>query len=371
MARDFARLYLDIWNDPDWEELSPAAHYLYFILLSHPKMSYAGVTEWRPDKISRKERGRFKVETIRAAAQELQQFAMVYFDEVEEEALIRGLIRREGLMRHPKLCVSVAKGLADVMSKTIRSIVSFEIARIKKEEPDLVAWSRPQVQTILKIQGLDMKTLTLSQDLGQGLAQDSNLGLEIQTSRVENPKPITVTVTSNLKDLSSEVSDETSTEEISLRKDVEDLLDHLDARLRANDVKRIPTRSKKNRDAARLLLDRDGYTPDQVKFIIDRALADEFWRSNILSMSKLREKFETLKAKFRPSTGQSSQQRTTADAIAEMNRPTRPTPQQAVQLAKDSRVLADWISDNGLGSVEGIPVLVEAVEAWKESRSGR
>lgn len=89
---------------------------------------------------------------------------------------------------------------------------------------------------------------------------------------------------------SSEVSAETP------RPDVIELLDLLDSCIEINGFKK-PSRTKKNADAARLLLDKDGYDVKQVSWMIRWATNDEFWRSNILSMSKLREKFEQLKAK--------------------------------------------------------------------------
>jgi hypothetical protein len=44
-------------------------------------------------------------------------------------------------------------------------------------------------------------------------------------------------------------------------------------------------------DAARLMLDNDGRTEEQVRKAIDWAFADSFWCSNVLSMSKLRKQF--------------------------------------------------------------------------------
>lgn len=73
-----------------------------------------------------------------------------------------------------------------------------------------------------------------------------------------------------------------------------EILDHLDAAIVANGAK-APSRSKKNIDAARLLLDKDGHTVEQVKAAIDYATCDEFWRANILSMSKLRDKYDQLR----------------------------------------------------------------------------
>lgn len=92
-----------------------------------------------------------------------------------------------------------------------------------------------------------------------------------------------------IKELSSEISDEIP------RPDIDNLLDLLDTCLEQNGFKK-PSRTKKNADAARLLLDKDGYKVEQVAWMIRWSTNHEFWRSNIMSMSKLREKFDQLKA---------------------------------------------------------------------------
>ena len=42
----------------------------------------------------------------------------------------------------------------------------------------------------------------------------------------------------------------------------------------------------------------DGYTPDQIRQVIDWSQANEFWQGNILSAAKLREKFDQLKTRM-------------------------------------------------------------------------
>ncbi len=81
-----------------------------------------------------------------------------------------------------------------------------------------------------------------------------------------------------------------------LSPDAVTILDLLDARIEENGAKK-PSRSKANRDAARLLLDRDGHTVEEVCRVIDWATRDHFWRSNILSMVKLRAKYDQLRLK--------------------------------------------------------------------------
>src|SRR5690606_36237777 len=90
---------------------------------------------------------------------------------------------------------------------------------------------------------------------------------------------------------SSEVA--TATLRLVDRPEIDRLLDYLDTKIEANGAKK-PSRSKRNRDAVRLMLDRDGRTAEQVRAAIDYATGDEFWRANILCASKLREKYDQL-----------------------------------------------------------------------------
>lgn len=89
--------------------------------------------------------------------------------------------------------------------------------------------------------------------------------------------------------------DETPAE---LRADVENLLDLLDLEIERNENK-TPKRNKTNRDAMRLLLDRDNATEEQIAYVIRWCQQDQFWKANILSASKLREKFGQLVAKIK------------------------------------------------------------------------
>ena len=78
------------------------------------------------------------------------------------------------------------------------------------------------------------------------------------------------------------------------RPDVDRICDHLADRIAANGSKR-PTITAKWRDAARLMLDRDQRTEEEIHGAIDWCQADEFWRGNVLSLPKLREKFDQLR----------------------------------------------------------------------------
>jgi hypothetical protein len=87
------------------------------------------------------------------------------------------------------------------------------------------------------------------------------------------------------------------------RADVDRLCEHLADRITANGSRR-PSVTAKWRDAARLLLDKDGMTEQQVHAAIDWSQDSEFWRANILSMPKLREKYDQLRQQAKRKPGQ-------------------------------------------------------------------
>ncbi|MTE24857.1 hypothetical protein [Microbacterium sp. ZXX196] len=114
------------------------------------------------------------------------------------------------------------------------------------------------------------------------------------------------------KALSSEVAEATP------RHDVEELLDLLDAEIEANGAKK-PKRNKANRDAIRLMLDRDHIPAADIAGAIRWSAKDTFWRSNILSASKLREKYDQLRldAQRKSGGGQKSKAAQNADRYRE------------------------------------------------------
>lgn len=80
------------------------------------------------------------------------------------------------------------------------------------------------------------------------------------------------------------------------RVDVRDICNYLADIVEAQGSKR-PTVSKTWEREARLLIDKDGRTVEQIKWVIDWVQRDTFWQPNILSMPKLREKFDQVRLK--------------------------------------------------------------------------
>lgn len=81
---------------------------------------------------------------------------------------------------------------------------------------------------------------------------------------------------------------------IASRDDVARLCEHLANRIEANGSKR-PNIGKGWLDAARLMLDNDDRSEQQIHAAIDWSQSDDFWKANIQSMPKLREKYDVLR----------------------------------------------------------------------------
>lgn len=81
---------------------------------------------------------------------------------------------------------------------------------------------------------------------------------------------------------------------VPVRSDVDRLCEHL-ARRVCEDGSKRPAITQKWRDAARLLIDKDGRSEQQVHNAIDWSQDHHFWRSNIMSMPTLRAQYDRLR----------------------------------------------------------------------------
>lgn len=89
------------------------------------------------------------------------------------------------------------------------------------------------------------------------------------------------------------------------REDVQRLCVHLADRVEQNGSKR-PSITKKWLDSARLLIDKDKRTEEQVHRAIDWCQDDEFWRGNVMSMPKLRDQYDKLRLQAQSKKGRAS-----------------------------------------------------------------
>ncbi|WP_054686496.1 hypothetical protein [Microbacterium sp. No. 7] len=149
MARERATINVDIWSDDDFRDLTGGAQSLYFKLTSHPKLDYCGCVEFHPGRLAAMSR-EMSPGDVMVAAQELSDKYFIVVDQMTDEALVRSFLRHDGLMKQPRLAVSAAKAFGSIASSKIRAVVVHELQRLRKSEPDLAAWDKPQVLTVLK-----------------------------------------------------------------------------------------------------------------------------------------------------------------------------------------------------------------------------
>lgn len=173
----FAQIRSDMWLDDQWRSLTKDAQHLYMALLTDPQRSYCGVVAWKPRTIIQRAAEWSELEIMRAAVELSDTFFLV-FDQGTEEVLVRSFIRHDGLLTQPRMAVSVANAFGVIGSNKIRAVVVHELTRLRKENPDLPAWDKPQMKTVLRQKNVNAKEIdtdlenTLGVGLGVGLGID-------------------------------------------------------------------------------------------------------------------------------------------------------------------------------------------------------
>lgn len=163
MARDRALLNLAIWQDADFRALPVPAQHLYFVLWTHPGLSYAGVVDWRPGRIAAMA-GDWTAADVETAAACLEHRLFIVVDHDTEEALVRSFVRFDGLMKQANLGVSFALAYAAVASAEVRGVIVHEAHKLHAREPGLPSWTRAQVRDVLAQPAVDPRSRSLPND---------------------------------------------------------------------------------------------------------------------------------------------------------------------------------------------------------------
>ncbi|GII98368.1 hypothetical protein CLV28_0693 [Sediminihabitans luteus] len=148
MARDHARIRLDIWTDDDWRELSSGAQWLYMRLLSDGTTSFAGVADWRPARIAAATAD-LTARDVEMYAVELEDGRFILPDRDSEEVMVRSFVKHDGLMRSPNVAAAFVKAHAAIASRVLRAVVVDQVTRLQEAQPDLKGWTRSEVQRVL------------------------------------------------------------------------------------------------------------------------------------------------------------------------------------------------------------------------------
>lgn len=171
MAREYAKIRTDIWGDEDWRDVSGGEKLLYFTLLSHATLSYAGVADWRPKKLAPLLDQLWKPAYVADLATSLESRNLIVVDDESEEVLVRSFIKHDGIMKQPRLAVSMASAFSAVASLRLRQVIAHEVQKLRDDDPELACWSDPRVRTVLDHSPLNVKEF--GQGLGKGLGSVS------------------------------------------------------------------------------------------------------------------------------------------------------------------------------------------------------
>lgn len=308
MAREYAKLLTRIWADRDFKALRAADQRLYFQLISQPDISMCGVVTLAEKRWSLQVADQAEPNITDALAA-LESFRFVVVDRGTQEVLVRSYVRSDEAWRSPTTMKGIESSVRAVLSDDLKAVLRDELTRIDTSKLPTKLSERTGQSTKDYVEGVirgiaeDFKGLSHapSDTPSHGASDTPTDGHKrISHTTEPEPEPEPAPTPATAPEPSSQVASDPRPDEQAPepRPDVEELLDLLDAEIEANG-NRPPKRNKGNRDAMRLLLDRDNATEEQAAYVIRWSQQDQFWKANILSASKLREKFPQLVAKIR------------------------------------------------------------------------
>lgn len=281
MARDHASIRIDIWNDDDFRALTIHAQFLYLQLLSSATLSYAGVADWRPVRIAALSSDADKG-NVQQAANELAGRSFIVVDDDTEEVLIRSFLKHDGLLHKPNVTKAMVTAFSKIASPTLRGVVVWELSKLHDRHPDWKGFSAEGVTDLLDRGSVDPSSVVPKRDRNP-LSKGSVKGSESDPSLLTPNSLLLATDSSHLA---------TSTNDV--RDDVMGLCQLLSDLMISNGDKE-PRITQGWLDSARLMLDKDGRDYEASQRLLHWALNDSFWKANIQSMPKFRERFDQLR----------------------------------------------------------------------------
>ena len=271
----------DIWSDPDFALLPGTAKLVYIWSWTNPRCDMAGIYKVGTPTIAH-ECG-IQVPDAEGALADLQHASFILFDGAW--LLVRTRVKHLR-SKGEKMAKSVARDIARVPSDhPFRSAFLLEY----DDWGDLknaLETEGIQNQPIAHPNPIDSPS-TPAQIEGIPEPTDSPSTTHQWVAR-DRDKDVLTTRSKENGDTRAGAGDEQ-------RPEIAALCERLAAAIRRNDPKAKPSPESQGWiNAVRLLIDRDGRTLQEIERVIEWCQADEFWRGNILSAPKLREKFAQL-----------------------------------------------------------------------------
>lgn len=291
-----------VWNDPDFIAMPATAQRMFMFLLSQADLSHAGLIPMRANRWARKASDTTP-KSIRADLARLGDDGFIVLDDETEEVLIRTMVRNDGVYKQPKVMLRMREDAQQIESPLLRAAFRAELDRLPLHELSTNPTGRDGdgPSTRASVEGV---VDTLRDDFADVVEYPTRYPSEgvSDTPRVragalplppapypQPPAPVHFVSATDVADAPTEAAESKSD-----RQDVERICNALADEIEANGSKR-PNVTKGWRDAARLMLDKDGRTEAEILGAIAWCQADEFWRANVLSLPKLREKYDQLR----------------------------------------------------------------------------
>lgn len=129
MARPYAKLYTNIWADPEFRQLTANAQRLYMFLISQPEINRAGVLTM-PTKRWTNAASDLTHNAVWDGITELAAKGYVLVDEIEEELLVRSYIKNDDGWKSPTCAQAICNAVRRVRSPWLQARVMREIRRL-------------------------------------------------------------------------------------------------------------------------------------------------------------------------------------------------------------------------------------------------
>ena len=141
MARDrHARVYSSIWGDPDWRKLDQPAQHTYWMLMSHPDLSYCGVLDFIPGRLVDCATG-LTESKITASVRVLEKARYLVVDRKTRELFVRSYIRHDNILARRNMGHACGRALGDVHSPALREAILHELGRLWCEDSGREGWA--------------------------------------------------------------------------------------------------------------------------------------------------------------------------------------------------------------------------------------
>jgi hypothetical protein len=336
MARGHGRILTSVWEDGDFLTLTQEQQRLYLFLISQPNLNHAGLLPLTLRRWSRKAAG-LTLDELDKHLAALDDARFIVVDDDTEELLVRSFVRNDGVWKQPKVMGAMVSGAMEISSRRLRRALLGEVGRIPLNElsdeatkartgegPSIRQQVEEHIEALRRAfrepEGTPPGRATAgasetpsatpcgtpsappSDVLADGPAEPSmRAGAGAHGARAPLPLPLPLSpapIPSPVQDVVAtivEIRPAAPTPAAEpVRLDVEQACTLLADLIEANGSRR-PTVTQRWRDECRRMIDLDKVALEDVLGAIRWSQADSFWCSNILSMPKLREKYDQLR----------------------------------------------------------------------------